>query len=496
MKSTGTLLKIILCALVFLCLSGRSYTQITSKDTADYLPEYFEGALDYNLMVAASKGLDTEIERLILRGADVEAETQEGATALIIAISSLKPYAVNTLLIYNSDPNKETGNSETPLLVTLKKLVSLEAREQSVLNDFLQDECLQIAESLIRYGADIDYQDNHGVTALNYASIYGSFRFADLLLYYLADIDKKADDGTTPLMSAIWAGHANVADLLVQNGANLEARDKNGFTPFLIAAQNGDTLILNYLIKKGVDIYEKDYYGWNALGLSIKHNHIDAVSLLINSGDRWNDSGRDGINYYNVAVKFGRNEIFRLLEEKNFPEKYFPRINQLEISVSSKFNPQDIYTGMRFIFREPRKRFGILAGFDTKLWYTWVIMKESELLYYQYRDKSSIAYAGIFKEIPLKINPLKSNWLVSGSLSGGYFFANRFKGTETMPESNIKIIPAVTLKWQRRNFSIYGGLEYTGTDFYKTWPVWCRAGVSYNFDFVYGKTPVKTIKWY
>ncbi len=46
----------------------------------------------------------------------------------------------------------------------------------------LETGCLEIAESLIRYGANIDYQDPKGVTVLNYAAAYGSFRFADLLL--------------------------------------------------------------------------------------------------------------------------------------------------------------------------------------------------------------------------------------------------------------------------------------------------------------------------
>ncbi|MBN1108765.1 MAG: ankyrin repeat domain-containing protein [Bacteroidales bacterium] len=489
-------LKKILTAFGVLFIVYSSSAQITSKDTADYLPEFYDGAIDYNLMIAASKGLDTEIERLILRGADVEAETEEGATALTIAVANIKPYAVNTLLMYNSDPNKESANNETPLLIILRRLVAVEAREQNVMSDFLVAQCLEIAESLIRYGADIDYRDNYGVTALNYASIYGSFRFADLLIYYMADIDKKANDGTTPLIAAIWAGHANIADLLVQNGANLEARDDIGFTPFLTAAQNGDTLLINYLRKKGVDIYETDYNGWDALSLSIKHNHIDAVRLLLDAGDQWTKVERQGLNYYNVAVKFGRDEILEILHERSFPGKYSPRINQVNISLSSKLTLRDIYSGMSFFFTEPWHRIGIVAGFDTKLWQTRVLVQESKTVYYQYPDRSSIVYAGLFKEIPLTENPLKSNWFATGSLSGGYFFGNRFEGSERGPENRFLVIPAVSLKWQKENFSIYGAMEYTRTGFYKTGPFWLRIGLSYNFDFLYGRTPVKVIRWY
>lgn len=496
MSLPGVSFNKILSTVVVLCMTLQLHAQVTSNDTLEYLPEYMNDALEYNLMIAASKGLYTEVERLILRGADVEACTLDGATPLIFAISSAKPGTVNTLLSYSADPNKLTAKLESPLIITLRKLVDLESVGTYALTSLLETGCLEIAESLIRYGANIDYQDPRGVTALNYAAAYGSFRFVDLLLYYRADIDKRDMTGTTPLMSAIWAGYANVADLLIQNGANLEARDDQGFTPLLIAAQNGDTLMLHYLLNEGVDMYEKCGDGWDALSLCIKFNHKEAAEMLIKSGDKWNDAGRNDMNYYNFAARYGTDEIFEMLEKYNFPNKYRPKISQLEVSLSAKLNTKDIYTGMKFTFREPRKNIGFVTGFDTKLWYTKVMLKINEDLYYQYLDKSSLIYAGVFKDIQLTDNPLKSNFYFSGSLSAGYWFGSKFKGTSTAPKSKIMILPAAGLKWVKSSFSLYAGLEYMNTDFYKLWPIWLRAGLSYNFDFEFAKTPVKIIKWY
>ncbi len=495
MALPGIPLKGILFTVVTFCIVCQLNAQVTARDTSEYLPEYAENGLEYNLMIAASKGLDTEVERLILRGAEVDATTLEGVTPLIFAISAVKPGAVNILLSYSANPNKLALNFDSPLIIALRKLVDLESTDSNVLKASLERGCLDIAESLLRYGADIDLQDPQGVTPLNYASAYGSFRFADLLLYYRADIDKKDFTGTTPLMSAIWAGYANVADLLIQNGANLEARDNQGFSPLLIAAQNGDTLMLHYLIKEGVDIYEK-CENWDALSLCIKYNHKEAIKMLIKSGDKWNDPGRDVMNHYNVAARYGRDEVYDMLEKYNFPNKYKPRISQLEISLSAKFNLKDIYSGMKFTFREPRKNIGFLAGFDTKLWYSKVMLEVDEDIYYQYLEQSSMAYAGIFKDIKLTDNPLKGNFYFSGSLSGGYWFGNKFKGTAAKPESKIMILPAAGFKWIRNSFSLHTGIEYMNTNYYKLWPIWIRAGLSYNFDFEFGKTPVKIIKWY
>lgn len=486
-----------LLAAVGIFLASCLYSQVTSKDTADYLPENSaENALDYNLMVAASKGLETEVERLILRGAEVDAASIEGATPLIFAISAVKPRAVEMLLSYSADPNKLTLRKESPLIIALMKLVDIEAKGSNAVTVVFEESCLQIAESLIRYGADIDFQDVRGVTALNYASAYGSMNFVDLLLYYRADVDKKDFSGTTPLMSSIWAGRANIADLLIQNGANLEARDEKGFTPFLIAAQNGDTLLLQYLLKEGVDLYEKCGEGWDALGLCIKYDHLDAIKMLIKAGNKWSDPEMKALNHYNIAAKFGRTKIIELLKQNNFPNTYKTKISQLDLSLSAKFNTKDIYTGFKFSFTEPKQNIGFIAGFDTKLWYSKVILRKEDNLFFHYLEKSSVAYAGIFKNFRISDNPLKGNLFFTASLSGGYWFGKNFKGTETSPDSKFRLMPAAGLKWMKRSFSLFAEIEYMNTQYYKLEPVWLRTGLSYNFDFELGKTPVKLIKWY
>jgi hypothetical protein len=139
---------------------------------------------------------------------------------------------------------------------------------------------------------------------------------------------------------------------------------------------------------------------------------------------------------------------------------------------------------------------GFIAGFDTKLWYSNVMLEINEDLYYQYMEQSSLIYAGIFKDFKMTDNPLRSNFYFSVSLSGGYWFGNKFKGTATSPDSKMMILPAAGIKWVSNNFSLHAGLEYMNTDYYKLWPIWLRAGLAYNFDFEFGKTPVKIIKWY
>lgn len=479
MLSTRITYLFILTLICGCLVPGRlSSQEVIISDTLDYLPMNIEGALENNLMIAASRGNDREIERLILKGADIDAETYEGATALIFSVANNRLAAVKALLAHDPDVNKMTFNNETPLLISVK------------------NQYAEIAEALIRGGADIDLADKFGATPLHYAAISGSFIMADLLLYYEADCNKKSNDGTTPLMASIWAGYPDITDLLFQSGANLEARDNSGFTPFLIASQNGDTMVMNLLLKEGVDLYEKNNYNYNALALAIESNQKPAVELLLEKGDKWTSNNKEGVNPYTVASAFGRKDIFEMLEKKNISGREGFRIDEVSISLSTRFNTRDYYTSSSISFREPLINAGFVAGFDMKPAYTKVLSEHSENTYYQYFDRSSLVYAGIFKDFTLSEKPSGLKFVISASLSAGYSFSSEYRGTNIHPENMFRIIPAAGIKVQKGHFSVKADLEYVNTEFYRTGPLWGRIGFAYNHLLSRIRKLEKTIKWY
>jgi ankyrin repeat protein len=450
----------------------------TEIDTSGYISSLIEDALNYNLIIAASKGYTSEVTRLINLGADINATTEEGVSALMFAILNNHPDAVNTILSFNPALDNQTLTSETPLIMAVKNNLP------------------NITEALIRAGADIDLPDRNGATPLHYATINGYFDLTDLLLYYKASIDEKSDDGTTPLLAAISAGFADVSDLLIQNGANMEARNKDGNTPFLMAAVNGDTLIMDLLQKNGVDIYSFNNAHYTALDIAISANQTTAVKYLLKKGDKWSEMKGKSVDPYRVAEKYRRREMIWMLKDHNVPGQLKYSIDQMAFSLTARFTAKDIYTGLAVSFKEPYINGGIVAGCDMKIWYTRVLSRQSENIYYQYWDKGYFVYAGLFKDFPVYENPFGSNITVSGSLLGGYSFGHTLKGTYFAPEDAFKMVPALALKWNFRNITSSLGAEYNKTQFYHNGPVWFRAGFSYTLFLDKVRTQIKPIKWY
>lgn len=460
-------------------ISGTPVTKkIVASDTAEYIPEWFSGAKEYNLMIASSKGLVTEIERWIEKGANINTYTAEGATPLIFAVSNRQTEAVKTLLKYSPRLEEFTTKWETALMIAVK-------------NDYQT-----IAEILIRAGADVDFSDNYGASPLHYASLFGYTDMADLLLYYDAIIDTKCDDGFTPLHTAIWAADPVIADLLIQNNANMEARDNDGDTPFMLAASLGDTLIMDILFKFGVNIFAKNNYNYNALTLAIAYGQNDAVNYLLKKSTKWSDTMQTGYDPYKVASKYRRKDIDVILKSYNIPGKINRSIDQASVSAYARFTPHDYYSGLNVAFREPSYNAGFVIGIDMKLWHTRIIKEVSDNNYYQYYDKGAMIYAGLFKDFNISNNLNRWNTIFTTSLSGGYTFGNKFRGTMIYPDKSFKIIPGIAFKWTKNNVSIFAGTEYINyPDYYKIGPIWFKTGLTYNYFFDNMRIKPKKIRW-
>jgi ankyrin repeat protein len=77
---------------------------------------------------------------------------------------------------------------------------------------------VDLAELLIKYGANVNAKQMHGVTPLHSAAHNGQTKLVRLLIDHGADINAKTDNGQSPLLLAIEKNCDETAEILIKNG--------------------------------------------------------------------------------------------------------------------------------------------------------------------------------------------------------------------------------------------------------------------------------------
>lgn len=188
-------------------------TPLTAKDPTeqDSAAEYPEATL---LMYAAFHGDRELVEWLISRGADVNAVSRYGETALRLAIKSSAKDVVNHLL---------------------GQRASLDAGRGALIPAVESDD-IELVRELIRRGADVNRparisSSSQPVTPLSQAAALASPSMVEFLVGNGAHINHaphlNGRTGATPLLAAVGENRVKVAELLLQKGAKLEDRGYN-----------------------------------------------------------------------------------------------------------------------------------------------------------------------------------------------------------------------------------------------------------------------------
>jgi tankyrase len=134
------------------------------------------------LLLASRTGSLEKIEQALAAGADVNACEWDGTTPLMRCLLDNRDQAAALLLSKGANPNRANRYGTTPLFIACQA-----------------DSPVDVANVLIRAGADINLSD---------------------------------PDGWTPLMRSVVAGREQLAIFLVQVGAAVDAKNAMGQTVF------------------------------------------------------------------------------------------------------------------------------------------------------------------------------------------------------------------------------------------------------------------------
>jgi ankyrin repeat protein len=234
------------------------------------------------LMYAAVVGSPEAMKFLLDQGADVNAQTQSGATALIWSATDLAK--VRLLLDHGANVNAATKRKRTALLVAA-----------------MSNRSAPIVRLLIARGADVQATDFVKTTTLRAAALGNDTETIRIMVDAGVDVNAGDLPGITPLMMAAgWSGNLPAVKILLAKGAKVNAvsapvmglPSKNGpsefglLTPLLMAAPFGPPELIRVLLDAGADVNAKDVRGMTPLMLALATDRQDRaiIGMLLEHG--------------------------------------------------------------------------------------------------------------------------------------------------------------------------------------------------------------------
>lgn len=223
------------------------------------------------------------------------------ATPLQYAAVFGVPEVVGFLIIERSqDVDAVIGVDKwTPLLLTsqrghvevaqllLKRGADKEARDYKSRTPLLlasQRGHVEVAQLLLKHGADTEARDYKSRTSLLLATELGNLEVTRLLLNHGADKEARDDRNRTPLLLASQHGHAELTRVLLKHGTDKHARTYTRHTPLHLASQRGHLEVARVLLEHGADREARDNYEYTPLLLASERGHVGVVQILLKHG--------------------------------------------------------------------------------------------------------------------------------------------------------------------------------------------------------------------
>lgn len=216
------------------------------------------------LMIAAAMGNYMALRALIGAGAVVNAQTKDGVTALMFALSERKDSCCVYLILAGANPYLQDFNGynawnyaqSSYLERHLDDLIAYSNECNEVLKayvnhsrigryDFCYDEWPLIVQCAkyglvvelmrcLEYGISPNCENPSGASALNFAVKYQHCDCVNLLLKAGADVNRQSRGGRTPLMMAIkYDATGDITEALLKHGADPYIKSTyDGWTAF------------------------------------------------------------------------------------------------------------------------------------------------------------------------------------------------------------------------------------------------------------------------
>ncbi|KAJ9706392.1 hypothetical protein PVL29_001751 [Vitis rotundifolia] len=260
------------------------------------------------LHLAARLGCLSILKQLIKHGCQVDARTETGDTALMVAAKADQADCFLELSIAGADLGLVNNNGDSAVQLAKKSL--------------FRSSMADIFQRAIITGTKICSSNLEVFSLLHFVTGIGNTVLLQMILQQLGEGISTHDGlGLTPILVALKAGHTEAFRLLIMAGADIGVKSKDGqtvvsvlqhraysddrnrfeeilldamlahvltgyseFKALHFAARMGNLSALLQLLKMGLPINSLDENGYSPLMLAAKEGHADACKLLLQRG--------------------------------------------------------------------------------------------------------------------------------------------------------------------------------------------------------------------
>jgi ankyrin repeat protein len=168
--------------------------------------------------------------------------------------------------------------------------------------------------TLLSQKGDVNARSTDSSTALLWVAHWNDVEIADLLLRAGADANAANDFRVTPLSEACTNGSAAMVRLLLKSGAHANTAIATGETPLMTCAKTGSVDAVLLLIEYGAVVDAKEpAQNQTALMWAASERHPDVVSALIQAHADPKVHTKQGFTAMHFAARVGDLESIKLL---------------------------------------------------------------------------------------------------------------------------------------------------------------------------------------
>lgn len=392
------------------------------------------------LLVAAHANDTLAVYEALAGGADPNATSYDGITALMYAVQHERPELTIILLEAGALPDRHGEGWAPPLYTAV---------------EFGHE---QVTGVLVASGADPDGKDPDGRTPLMAAVRYNDFRIAWMLLQAGANPNAADNAGKSPLHHAAASGAYECAALLLDWKSKADGTDLSGNTALMYASAIGDVDLCALLLSNTNNPLLRNQYGIGAPAFAAMYGHLPVVQLLAQKTRTGNsdtltprmpgseqDFRQSWSKAGEIALRSGNTKGYRAIYRYTGVRYPKPILVAWQSGITYQFNFGTHMEGAYVGIKEAHTRLNVQVHYQARLRPDKQrhVLAQQE---FQFREYRSAAGLRISKDIPLYRH--SKGTLVCQPLLGGHYTWGRYRGADLEAKQGFNIHAGIPFAWQ------------------------------------------------